>query len=113
MVEITTTKTYLANPPKSDEEEIIVYETPNGVIIPMMRNDRSFIPAMQFTTIPTVKRLEPPREEPKKETPASALNDGHFWMYLQDDGTWDFKSPEEKRKESENEGPKATFKYWW
>ncbi|KAL7275353.1 hypothetical protein RUND412_001710 [Rhizina undulata] len=111
MVDITTTKTYLANPPKPDEDEILVYETPDGVIIPMMRNDRSFIPAMQFATVPAVKRSEPPKEEPQKEKPADA-DDGQVWMYLQEDGTWDFKSPEEKKKEKEKEGPKGTFNYW-
>ncbi|KAL7271596.1 hypothetical protein RUND412_005631 [Rhizina undulata] len=30
---------------------------------------------------------------------ANSADDGKVWMYLQDDGTWDFKTPEEKRKE--------------
>ncbi|KAL7270998.1 hypothetical protein RUND412_006275 [Rhizina undulata] len=30
---------------------------------------------------------------------ANAPNDEHVWMYLQNDGTWNFKAPEEKRNE--------------
>ncbi|KAL7267114.1 hypothetical protein RUND412_010310 [Rhizina undulata] len=81
----------------------------------MMRNDRSFIPAMQFATVPDGKRSETPEEEPQSENPVNAaatIDHGQVWMYLQDNGSWEFKRPDEKRKEMENEGPMATFNYW-